>query len=88
MKSRKIPLRMCLGCRNMLPKRDLLRVVQNKEGKVSIDLTGKAPGRGAYICKSTECMSKALKAKSFHKAFELPFEDEALNDLKKEMGDG
>lgn len=88
MKTKRIPMRMCLGCRNMFPKRELVRVVQNKEGKVSMDLSGKAPGRGAYICKNIECMTKAIKSKALHKAFEMPFDDEVLNDLKKELGGG
>ena len=63
MAERKIPLRKCIGCNEMKDKRELVRIVRNKEGEISVDLTGKKPGRGAYICKSIECLDKAQKAK-------------------------
>lgn len=63
MKTKKIPMRMCLGCGEMKPKRELIRVVKSKEGDISLDLTGKKSGRGAYICKSVECFEKARKAR-------------------------
>ena len=56
---KKIPLRQCLGCREMKPKKELLRVVRSKEGEISLDLRGKASGRGAYVCPSTDCLKKA-----------------------------
>lgn len=62
MKTKKIPMRMCLGCGEMKPKRELIRVVKSKEGDISLDLTGKKSGRGAYICKSVECL-KSKKSK-------------------------
>ena len=65
MKTKKIPMRMCLGCGEMKPKRELIRVVKSKEGDISLDLTGKKSGRGAYICKSVECFEKARKAINF-----------------------
>ena len=67
MKTKKIPMRMCLGCGEMKPKRELIRVVKSKEGDISLDLTGKKSGRGAYICKSVECFEKARKARKFEK---------------------
>lgn len=63
MKSKKVPLRMCLGCREMKPKRDLIRIVLPKEGEAQIDSTGKANGRGAYICKNTQCLQALSKQK-------------------------
>ena len=63
MKVKKIPLRMCTGCMEMKPKKELIRVVKSPEGEVSVDLTGKKSGRGAYICKNKECLEKAFKAK-------------------------
>ena len=63
MKVKKIPQRMCTGCMEMKPKKELFRIVRSKEGEISIDLTGKKPGRGAYICKSIECFEKAFKTK-------------------------
>ena len=58
---KKIPMRMCVGCREMHEKRELIRIVKSAEGMVSIDMRGKAPGRGAYICPSTKCLKKARK---------------------------
>lgn len=69
MKTKKIPMRMCLGCGEMKPKRELIRVVKSKEGDISLDLTGKKSGRGAYICKSVECFEKARKQESLKEAF-------------------
>ena len=63
MKTKKIPMRMCVGCGEMKPKKELIRIVTDKEGNVSVDPTGKKAGRGAYICKSTDCLKKAGKSK-------------------------
>ncbi|MBQ8374370.1 MAG: YlxR family protein [Clostridia bacterium] len=65
----KIPLRMCIACREMKPKKEMLRVVRNAEGEIYPDPTGKAPGRGAYICQSEECRQKLQSKKLLHKAF-------------------
>ena len=64
LKKRKIPMRMCVGCREMKPKMELTRVVKPQEGDCAIDFTGKAPGRGAYVCKSAECLKKAQKTRA------------------------
>ena len=72
MKTKKIPLRMCLGCNEMKPKRELIRVVKNKDGELFVDLTGKLNGRGAYICKNRECFSKARPLRSLAAAIPLP----------------
>ena len=61
MKTHKIPQRMCVGCRQMMPKKDLIRIVKSPEGVISVDDRGKAPGRGAYICHNQECLNKAYK---------------------------
>ena len=61
MKPKKIPMRMCVGCREMKPKRELIRVVRSPEGEVSMDPVGKKPGRGAYVCRNTECLKRAIK---------------------------
>ena len=71
MKQKKIPLRMCIGCKQMFPKKELLRIVIPKDGEVTTDLTGKAHGRGAYLCKNEECLNKALKQKSLRLNAEL-----------------
>jgi uncharacterized protein len=85
MKIKKIPQRMCLGCQEMKPKKELIRVVKNSEGNIKIDLTGKAPGRGAYICKSVECLDKAIKSKRFEKAFETKISEEIFTALREEL---
>lgn len=87
MKVRKIPQRMCTGCMEMKPKKELIRVVRSKEGEVSIDLTGKKPGRGAYICKSEECLAKAVKTSRLQKNLEVKISDEIYNRLKEEIVD-
>lgn len=85
MKIKKIPQRMCLGCQEMKPKRELIRVVKNSEGAIKVDLTGKAPGRGAYICKSLECLEKAIKSRRFEKAFATKISDEIFVSLREEL---
>ena len=66
---KKIPMRQCLGCREMKPKKELIRAVRSPEGEISLDFKGKAPGRGAYLCRSGECLKKALKSKALERAF-------------------
>ena len=79
MKTKKIPMRMCVGCGEMKPKKELIRIVTNPEGNVSVDPTGKKAGRGAYICKSTECLKKAGKSKK------LRVTDEIIQQLEAEI---
>lgn len=86
MKVKKIPQRMCTGCMEMNPKKELIRVVRNKDGEVSIDNTGKKPGRGAYICKDIECLEKSIKAKRLERNLEVKISDDILERLKEEMG--
>ncbi|MHB1453178.1 MAG: RNase P modulator RnpM [Saccharofermentanales bacterium] len=69
---KKVPDRMCIACNMMKPKKELVRVTGDKEGNVAIDLKGKASGRGAYICRSTECYTKARKGKKLEKALKMP----------------
>lgn len=85
MKVKKIPQRMCIGCQTMKPKKELIRVVKNAEGNIKVDLTGKSPGRGAYICKSSECLEKAIKQKRLEKAFETSISEEIYNGLRDEL---
>lgn len=85
MKTKKIPLRMCTGCSEMKPKKELIRVVRSKEGEVSVDLTGKKAGRGAYVCKSEGCLNKAYKTKRLSRNLEVQISEEIYNRLKEEM---
>lgn len=75
-KQKKIPMRMCVGCRQMKPKRELIRVVCTAEGQLSVDEKGKAPGRGAYICKDRECFRRARKSGALQKTFERSIPDD------------
>ncbi len=85
MKVKKIPLRKCLGCSEGKPKRELIRIVKNKDGDIFVDLTGKANGRGAYICKSSDCLEKAIKSKRLNKVLEVEVPDKIYDDLFKEI---
>lgn len=87
MAERKIPLRKCIGCSEMKDKRELVRIVRNKEGEISVDLTGKKPGRGAYICKSIDCLNKAQKAKRLERAFSTAIAPEIYDALRSELGE-
>ncbi len=82
MKEKKVPLRMCVGCREMKPKKELLRVVRSAEGVVSLDPSGRKPGRGAYVCNSEACLARAIKQKQLERAFECPLSEETSNALK------
>lgn len=84
-KKKKIPLRKCLGCGEMRPKKELLRVTHNLQGVISVDVTGRAHGRGAYICNSKQCFEKAKKAKAFNKAFKSDVPEEIYENLMKEL---
>lgn len=83
---KKIPMRKCAGCAQMKPKRELVRVVKNQEGNVNIDLVGKMNGRGAYICKSSECLAKAIKTKALERSLQVQISSEIYEQLKAELG--
>lgn len=85
MATRKISLRKCTGCNEMKEKRELVRIVKNKDGEVSLDLTGKKPGRGAYICKDIECLKKARKAKRIERALDCQISPELYDIMEKEI---
>ena len=88
-KPRKIPMRMCVGCREMKPKMSLLRVVKPQEGDAHIDRTGKAQGRGAYVCDSIECLKKAEKIRALDRALETKIEADVFRALEEQiMGGG
>lgn len=82
---KKIPMRQCLGCREMKPKRELIRAVKSPEGEVSLDFKGKAPGRGAYICPNRECLKKAIKGNALNRAFSMEIPSEVYEELTKQM---
>lgn len=82
---KKIPMRQCLGCREMRPKRELIRIVRSPEGSVSLDSKGKASGRGAYICPNAECLKRAIKTKAVSRAFGLEIPQEIYDSLYLQM---
>ncbi len=84
---KKIPMRMCLGCGEMKPKKELIRAVKAPDGEISMDLTGRKSGRGAYICRSAECFRKARKARRFEKAFSCQISEEVYDSMEKELTD-
>lgn len=85
---KKIPMRQCLGCREMKPKRELIRVVRSPEGDISLDFKGKASGRGAYICPNPDCLKKAVKARALERAFSAQIPPEIYEKLNEEMEAG
>ena len=82
---KKVPMRQCTGCREMKPKRELIRVVKSPEGEIAIDFKGKNPGRGAYVCPRSECLKKVIKAKALERAFGLKIPDEVYEALSRQM---
>lgn len=84
-KPRKIPMRMCVGCREMKPKVQLLRVVKPQEGDAHIDRTGKAPGRGAYVCGQIECLRKAQKSRALERALDARIDEGVFAQLEAQI---
>ena len=84
-KVKKVPQRKCIVCQDRDNKKELMRIVKNKEGEIFIDLTGKANGRGAYICKDSECLKKAIKSKALNRAFKMEVPDEEYEKLLVEL---
>ncbi|MCD1146988.1 YlxR family protein [Peptoniphilus sp. KCTC 25270] len=84
-KVRKIPMRKCIGCGESKPKNELIRVVKNKENEVFLDFTGKAHGRGAYLCKDENCLNKAIKSKGLNRSFGCEISKEAYEELKSSL---
>ena len=82
---KKIPERMCSGCGEHRPKRDLIRVVRSPEGEISLDLTGRKNGRGAYLCPKAECLQKARRARRIERSLGCPIPDEVYDDMEKEL---
>ena len=78
-------MRMCVGCREMKEKRSLLRVVKSPEGAISFDRVGKAPGRGAYICRSKDCLDKAVRQRQLERALETKIEQAVFSQLMEEI---
>jgi len=85
MKQRKTPLRKCVACQEMKPKRTLIRIVRSPDGEVSIDLTGKKSGRGAYLCGQVSCFKLAKKSKAFDRALAVPVDPAIYDRLEQDF---
>ncbi|MBR6581279.1 MAG: YlxR family protein [Ruminococcus sp.] len=85
MKSQKIPMRLCLGCNEMKPKKELMRVVKSPENEISLDFTGKKNGRGAYLCKDAQCFEKARKARRFEKSLSCRIDESVYEVMADEL---
>lgn len=85
---KKIPMRQCVGCGEMREKKEMMRVLKSTEGPIVLDMTGKKNGRGAYLCKSAECLKKARKNKGLERSFKLSIPDEIYENLEKEFAKG
>lgn len=97
MVQKRVPLRMCAGCGEMKPKKELVRVVKGPDvkdesgqvigaGEISLDLTGRKPGRGAYVCKDVNCLKAARKARRFERVFSCQIPAEVYDRLEEEIG--
>ena len=85
MHEKKIPMRKCTGCGEMKPKKELIRVVRSPEGEVSLDDTGKKPGRGAYLCHNQACLAKARKGKRLERAFGIQIPDAVYDEMNEKL---
>lgn len=85
MKPKKIPMRMCVGCREMKPKRELIRVVRAPDGTVSMDPVGKKPGRGAYVCRQEACLTRAIRQRQLERQLEVQLTPEVSEALQYEL---
>ncbi len=92
MKQKKVPMRMCTGCGEMKPKKELVRIVRGPEKEdggapeIALDLRGKKPGRGAYLCRSAQCLQKARKSRRLERAFSCRIPEEVYGQMEKELG--
>ena len=82
---KKVPQRTCMGCHAKKDKRELVRIVRSPEGEISVDMTGKKPGRGAYICPDLECLNKVVKSKRLERSLETAISQEIYEMLKEQL---
>ncbi len=82
---KKVPQRTCMGCQAKKEKRELVRIVRSPEGEISVDMTGKKPGRGAYICPDLECLNKVVKSKRLERSLETAISQEIYEMLKEQL---
>ena len=87
-KVKKIPQRQCVGCREMKDKRALIRAVKSPQGEVSLDFTGRKPGRGAYVCPNSECLKRARTSRALERALDTAIPESVYEEMEKEMANG
>ena len=85
--AKKAPIRKCIGCGELIPKKQMLRIVKNKDGEIKTDITGKENGRGAYLHLSEDCFNKAVKSKGLERSFKMSIDADVYDRLKKELMD-
>ena len=85
MANKKIPMRQCIGCGEMKPKKEMIRVIKTAEDEIILDTTGRKNGRGAYICPESECLQKAIKCKGLERSFKMPFRKDVQDMVRMEM---
>lgn len=83
MVKKKVPLRQCIGCGEMKPKKELVRVIKTPEGEIVVDVTGKQNGRGAYVCQTSQCLEKAEKSRAIERTLKMPVPKEIYESLQK-----
>ena len=83
--SKKIPLRQCIGCGEMKNKKEMMRVIKDAQGEISLDVTGKKNGRGAYVCFNEECLQKAIRNKGLERSFKMSIDRSVYESLQKEF---
>ena len=86
--AKKVPMRMCIGCKEHKAKKELIRVVKSPDGEISIDFHGKKSGRGAYVCNNMACLEKAVKTRQLERAFSCPIPQEVFDKLREELENG
>ena len=84
---KKIPMRKCVGCGEMKPKKELMRILRTQDGEFMTDTTGKKNGRGAYICRSLDCFKSAVKSRGLERSFKQEIPQDVYDRLEKEMGE-
>lgn len=87
LRKRKTPMRICLGCQERKPKKELIRIVRSPEGNINLDFTGKQSGRGAYVCPDKMCLQKAVKGKRVEKSLKQKLPPDLLEELAKKLGE-
>jgi len=82
---KKIPMRLCLGCREMKPKNELIRAVKSPEGEISLDSTGKKAGRGAYLCHDKNCFNRSVKSNALGRVFKSKISEDIIEDIQNQL---